>query len=94
MSWKALNLVEGLFVGKHTAAICVEAAYTGAVIAAHDWDVLACAMFQTVAYFCDGTMYFKDWRVLAGLGPSAQWTLMELMRCRGWKTQSQAVPFS
>jgi hypothetical protein len=49
-------------------------------------------MFQTVAYFCDGTMHFKDWRVLAG--PSTQWTLMELMRCRGWKTQSLAVPFS
>jgi len=93
MLWKKLQPDEVFFLGQHSAAICFEAVCadeTGDY--GHDWVVLACAIFQTVAYFCDGTIYFKDWEMIAGLPRGSQHSLVNLMRCRGWRTQSAAVP--
>jgi hypothetical protein len=92
MVWQRLEPGEVLYIGRHAAAVCFEAVYGGASLWAHDWDVLACAVFQTLSYFCEGVMFFRDWQKLAGLSPQSHQTLLALMKSRGWRTQSPAVP--
>lgn len=83
--WKRLQWREVMFLTRHAAAICFE------VSCVHSWEVLACAIFQTLAYFSDGTIFFRDWERITGLPRGSQCMLLGLMKNRGWRTKSTLV---
>lgn len=83
--WKRLQWHEVMFLTRHAAAICFE------ISCLHSWEVLACAIFQTLAYFSDGIIFFRDWERITGLPRGSQSILLGLMKNRCWHTKSSLV---
>jgi hypothetical protein len=85
-----LTEYETLFIASTAVAICLEASSLG--ICGSEWEILACAFFQTLSYFSDYRFGFEAWRKMAHLHPAAITTLLTLMRLRGWRTKVLGLP--